>query len=431
ATGSSGSGFGGGSTIARLDADVPFGGQANFEVVAGDPRVYLGGFSQDQVRVAGGLGDNEALSTTIRASDPSGTQVTETFDIVTGDATDQVIDLSASTNDTTVYGREGNDTITGGAGNDSIVWNVTNGNRFNPARPDGRDFVDGGANGAVGDRFIVTGNNTRENFVIYTVAAAIAAGLSVQNAAAEIVITRNGDVIAELANIEEITINTLDVTADNGNGVPDGGTTGGFFGDNVSVVGDFSGTSLNYSTITVNGDDGDDTVDISQLTSDHRIVFRGGGGDNVLVGGARSQDVLVDARHGSAPGSTDPDSPDGDESAMPEGLVLVGDDTSETFIGAAGNDIIFAGGGADNALGNEGDDMIFGDGGADRIFGGEGNDVIEAGKGDDMVFADAGDDMVIATEDDGRDSYWGGEGSDTLDYAAISQSVEVDLGHGT
>lgn len=431
ATGSNGSGFGGGSTIARLSADVPFGGQADYEVVSGDPRIYLGGFNQDQVRVSGGLGNNEALSATIQATDPSGTQITETFDIVTGDATDEVIDLSAAANDTTIYGREGNDTITGGAGNDSIVWNVTNGNFFNPARPDGRDFVDGGANGAAGDRFIVTGNNSRETFVIYTVAAAIAAGLTVQNAAAEIVITRNGDVIAELANIEEITINTLDVTADNGNGVPDGGTTGGFFGDNVSVVGDFSGTSLNYSTITVNGDDGDDTVDISQLTSDHRIVFRGGGGDNVLVGSERSQDVLVDARHGSAQDGTDPDSPDEDESAMPEGLVLVGDDTNETFIGAAGNDIIFAGGGADNALGNDGDDMIFGDGGADRIFGGEGNDVIEAGKGDDMVFADAGDDMVIATEEDGRDSYWGGEGSDTLDYAAISQSVEVDLGHGT
>ena len=113
------------------------------------------------------------------------------------------------------------------------------------------------------------------------------------------------------------------------------------------------------------------------------------------------------------------------------GLVLVGDDTAETFIGMEGNDVIFAGGGADNALGNEGDDMIFGDGGADRLFGGEGDDVIEAGKGRDMVFADDGDDTVIATEDDGADSYWGGEGSDTLDYAAIQASVEVDLGHGT
>ncbi|MAQ36703.1 MAG: hypothetical protein CMO21_05670 [Thioclava sp.] len=433
ATGSSG-----GGTIARLSADVPFGGQATYELLSGSPEVRLGGFNDDQVRIQGGLGDNEALTATIRATDASGTQVTETFDIVTGDATDEVINLTGATNDTTIYGREGNDTITGGDGNDTIVWNVTNLRRNQPERPDGRDFVDGGANGAAGDRFVVTGNNTRENFVIYTVAAAMAANITVQNAAAEIVITRDGEVIAELANIEEITINTLDVTADNGNGGLDGGNTGGRRGDNVEIVGDFTGTSLNYSTITVNGDDGDDVVDISQLESDHRIVFHGGGGDNVLVGGTRSQDVLVDARHGARPDNTNPDgsdsgsgSDDGSDSAMPDGLVLVGDDTAETFIGMEGNDVIFAGGGADNALGNEGDDMIFGDGGADRLFGGEGDDVIEAGKGRDMVFADDGDDTVIATEDDGADSYWGGEGSDTLDYAAIQASVEVDLGHGT
>ncbi|PFG63103.1 Ca2+-binding RTX toxin-like protein [Thioclava sp. ES.031] len=423
-------------TLARLSADVPFGGQASYELLSGTPDIRLRGANDDQLRVAGGLGDNETHSATIRATDASGTQVTETFDIVTGDAGDNMIDLSAATNDTTVYGREGNDSITGGSGNDSFVWTVTNQRRNQPERPDGRDFVDGGTNGTAGDRFVVSGNNTRETFAIYTIAAAALAGITAENAAAEIIITRDGEVIAELANIEEITINTLDVTADNGNGGLDGGNTGGRRGDFVEILGDFSGTSLAYSTITINGDGADDTVDISGLTSDHRIVFNGGGGDDVVVGGERPQDVLNGARHGTRSDSSDQDSPDSDsdagtDSAMPDGLVLVGDDTAETFIGMEGNDVIFAGGGADNALGNEGDDMIFGDGGADRLFGGEGDDVIEAGKGRDMVFADDGDDTVIATEDDGVDSYWGGEGSDTLDYAAIQASVEVDLGHGT
>ncbi|OWY06651.1 peroxidase family protein [Thioclava sp. IC9] len=429
----------GGGTIATLSADVPFDGQATYELVGGSPEMRLRGANNDELRVAGGLGDNETLSATIRATDLTGTQVTETLNIVTGDAGDNTIDLSGSTNDTLVYGREGNDTITGGAGDDSFVWTVTNQRPNRPERPDGRDFVDGGANGAAGDRFVVSGNNTRETFAIYTLAAALDAGIAVQNLAnAEIIITRDGVVIAELANIEEITINTLDVTADNGNGVPDGANPRR--GDTVQIVGDFSGTSLAYSTITINGDAGDDTVDISGLTSDHRIVFNGGGGDDMVVGGERPQDEVHGARYGTRSESSDQDgsnsgsdggADDSSDDAMSDGVVLVGDDTAETFIGMEGNDVIFAGGGADNALGNGGDDMIFGDGGADRLFGGDGDDVIEAGKGHDMVFADDGDDTVIATEDDGADSYWGGEGSDTLDYAAIQASVEVDLGHGT
>ena len=63
---------------------------------------------------------------------------------------------------------------------------------------------------------------TAETFRIYTRAAAISAGIAVSgNADTEIVITRtvglNTTVIAELDNIEEITVNALNTTANNGN----------------------------------------------------------------------------------------------------------------------------------------------------------------------------------------------------------------------
>lgn len=428
-----------GGRIARLSTDAPFDTQASFELLStSNASITLtpGDGTNNEVRLQSGLPGGNVETVEIRATDIGGTQVTETFEIVTGRATDDVIDRSASSNDNVIYGRAGNDTITGGSGNDAILWNVTNPRPNRPARSDGRDFVDGGGNGAAGDRFTITGNRTSETFAIYTVAAAMAAGLSVENAAAEIVVTRNGEVIAELANVEEITINTRDVTANDNNGGLNGGGVGGR-GDTVQIVGDFSGTSLNYSTITVNGDEGDDTVDISGLASDHRIVFHGGGGDNVVIGQNRTQDVLENARHEASSAQEGEDGDDGDDASAPDagmpqtdGLVLVGDATGETFIGAGMNDVVFAGDGADNALGNAGDDLLFGDGGNDRLFGGDGDDVIEAGAGDDMVFADDGDDLVIATEGDGRDSYWGGEGTDTIDYAAVSASVEVDLGHG-
>ena len=51
-------------------------------------------------------------------------------------------------------------------------------------------------------------------------------------------------------------------------------------------------TSLDLNTITINGIAGDDAVDISQLTSAHRIVFRSNGGNDTIVGTLREQDVI-------------------------------------------------------------------------------------------------------------------------------------------
>ncbi|MBV7407546.1 peroxidase family protein [Maritimibacter sp. DP1N21-5] len=164
----------------------------------------------------------------------------------------------------------GNDTVIGGNGNDNFIWFVG----------DGRDIINGGGNGGAGDRFTVNGNNSNEQFYImprstflaFFPTATLAAGT-------EIVITRNGinanAVIAELQNIEEITINTGP----------------GF--DLVIPIGDFSPTSLNFNTITINGSSDDDTVDVGLLDSAHRIVFRGEGGNDMIVGGMRPQDVIL------------------------------------------------------------------------------------------------------------------------------------------
>jgi hypothetical protein len=58
-------------------------------------------------------------------------------------------------------------------------------------------------------------------------------------------------------------------------------------------VGDFNQTSLNFNTIRVNGTNASDTVDITGLQSEHRIVFTGNGGADNVVGGLRPQDVFV------------------------------------------------------------------------------------------------------------------------------------------
>ncbi|PXW53724.1 peptidase M10/serralysin-like protein [Methylobacterium sp. B4] len=103
-------------------------------------------------------------------------------------------------------------------------------------------------------------------------------------------VTRNGTgaaaIVAELDNIEEIRVNTLQVTSPGGQS---GGTNGG---DTIQVIGSFTGTSLNFSTITIDGSSGDDTVDMTALASAHRIVFRSNGGHDTIVGTLRPQDVI-------------------------------------------------------------------------------------------------------------------------------------------
>lgn len=72
----------------------------------------------------------------------------------------------------------------------------------------------------------------------------------------------------------------------------------------------------------------------------------------------------------------------------------VATDTGDTIDGAAGNDLILAGAGADS------------------ITGGIGNDTIDGGAGDDLLLGDAG-----------ADSLTGGAGFDTLSYAASAAGV--------
>ncbi len=180
----------------------------------------------------------------------------------------------------TIEGGNGNDVIDGGGGADLIIWNVD----------DDHDVVDGGA-GA--DTFEVNGNGLGETYRIYATAdtnvvlpTAIASALI---GTPEIVITRDDgtgeEIIAELTDIQEIVLNT-DAIAASVEGAVD------IRGDNVVIIGDFSTTTLATNTITITGSEHDDTIDMTQLTSEHRVVFNTEGGNDHIEGGGRPQDVV-------------------------------------------------------------------------------------------------------------------------------------------
>ncbi|MGM4896952.1 peroxidase family protein [Tardiphaga sp. 839_C3_N1_4] len=400
-----------------------------------------------------------ASSGTVTVTEVNGTSITGSNgnDILVGGA-----------NADTLNGGRGNDLVFGGGGDDTINWSVTNPVKFGnitiiPELPDGHDVVDGGTNGAAGDRFVVTGNNTAETFAIYsntddwdgagsgTGSSAAHAGFTGLNANTEIVVARNGVVIAELDNVEEITVNTLDVTANNGNGVPDGGATAG---DTVQVVGNFAGSSLNYNTITVNGGGGSDTVDISGLMSDHRIVFHGGGGGDHVLGTLRPQDV-VDTQtsppagdQSGASGSGQGDlSDDGHNGTSGEGgdhcssgngdhggadtpvPPAVNPGVAEGQIGTSGADVMIGTAGDDTLSALDGDDVIIGNEGADTLKAGAGDDLLKAGAGDDVVFGNDGNDDLFGGA--GRDLITGDAGDDRLFGDAGDDALEGGVGNDT
>lgn len=403
--------------------------------------------------------------------------------------------LNGGAGDDTLDGGNGNDTLNGGAGLDVILGGAGT-DTINQTSTDGRDLIDGGA-GA--DTYRLTGVAGAELFRIYAITngqnANLATSLGTVFAVnTEIVITRTvggvESVIAELDNIEEIVINTLNVTANDGGGL----NTGNNGGDTIQVVGNFNSTSLSFSTITIDGSAGNDMVDISALTSAHRIVFRSNGGNDTIVGTLRPQDV-IELPSGSNPqgfnrvfnaatglstlsngahqivfagdftpvlGVYDNDddhdddddheeegnsgecgnTPDDDDDATngnsnggnntPQPVAaktLIGTSGNDTLMGAAGHDTLIGGDGTDILTGEAGNDILRGEAGDDVILGGDGKDVANGGDGNDEIHAGAGNDLVFGGA--GNDLLFGDEGDDILEGGTGNDRVWGGAGNDT
>ena len=359
----------------------------------------------------------------------------------------------------TLNGGAGNDLVVGGSGDDTITYTVT---PNAVAITSGRDIIDGGTNTATGDRFVLNGSTLAETFRVYTAAAATLAGITGFGVNTEIVVTRTvgatTNVIAELDNIEEITINGSGVSVPGNN--PGGGTTTVPLGaDTVQIIGDFNTTSLNFNTITINGSAANDTVDVSGLSSAHRIVFTSNGGADTVIG-ARAQDVLHEVITGTSGNNTINAGNGNDTVSGLAGndtflatLVAGGTDGDDTYNGGAGDDwydlsatnadasINLATGKAtssqigtdklvsvENVVGSQGANIITGDAAANVLRGLGGNDTINGGLGSDRIEGGDGDDWMIGG-DDGNDLIFGGAGNDTLLGAAGNDTLDGGTGN--
>jgi Ca2+-binding RTX toxin-like protein len=266
----------------------------------------------------------------------------------------------------TIFGTDGNDTITGTNDSDIIATGDGDDVVF------GLDRQDTVCLGQGNDRFV--GGSGADAFV----AEATVDGSDVFEG-------DGSDIVSYAARSTGVTI-TLDGIANDGQAGEN---------DNVGlaavlIVGGAGNDVLNGAFAAVNGGAGDD-----QLTSNQSLFGEAGNDTLTHIGGLRS------AMEGG----------DGGDRMVEKGT------GGATMAGGAGNDSLVAGSTGTNLRGGVGNDRITGGPGGDFINGDDGNDLLIGGLGNDRVSGDAGDDRYLADVAlDGSDTFDGGAGNDTTDF---------------
>ncbi len=328
-----------------------------------------------------------------------------TVNVIAGRGND-TIDATASTVSVSLRGDEGNDTLTGGAGADLIIGGDGNDVILGLG---GADYIDAGAGndaitpgtgsdtafgGADADTFtwnagdgsdVIEGGSGGDRLIFNGSAAAEVFALGANGT--RLSLTRDvGGVTMDIADIEQVdlnmfagadavTVNDLSATSVQLVNIDLGAADGAV--DSVTL----SGSSLaDTIAVALNGS----SVDVSGLSAFVRINNSGVANDLLTINGNNGDDDI-----NAATGV--------------EGVIAI------TLSGGAGNDILSADG---TLLGGIGNDTLIGGAGNDILDGGDGNDVLDGGIGNDTLTGGNGNDTL--TGGDGIDSFSGGSGTDTI-----------------
>jgi large repetitive protein len=216
------------------------------------------------------------LTNVINNATQQGLDFEATDTAVKGDpASPQSFNIVGTLNGNDLFiGGAGHDTFTsGGSGNDTFVYDVAN------------NGTQASIGGTGTDTEIVNGTTTPTTYNINAINGGTELGIHIESgtAPANVVAATVANAQVTTSGIEEIVLNV------------------GNAGDTVVVDGDLSGTGVATHTITINGGTGNDTIDLSKLTSNEDVVANGGGGnDTVDLGFAfasGSFTPILDANH--------------------------------------------------------------------------------------------------------------------------------------
>jgi VCBS repeat-containing protein len=298
----------------------------------------LGGGTGDTLSYAGtGAAQSVTVNLATGAATGFDTPVVNVENVTGGDGNDSLTGngnanvLSGGAGNDAINGNGGVDTLSGGTGDDTFTYDLATG---------GQATVDGGADT---DTQTVNGTASTETFNINPTASGDL-GVYIHSGASDPATDANAQV--RTTGVEEIVINT----------------NGG--GDSVIVTGDLGGTGVATSTVTVNGDAGNNTFDASGVTG-----------------------------------------------ATPVGVLLDGAGGTDTLTGGAGNDTL---------IGGDGNDVLKGGAGDDTIYGGTNLNASDTGAGDQAVYDHTPGGYSVTFNNNGTvtvqdtNSADGDEGTDTL-----------------
>lgn len=336
---------------------------------------------------------------------------------------------------TSIYGREGNDTLNGTAGNDVLNGAADNDTIFAGSGDDilygdtGDDFVlgDGGDDLVYGEDGQDTLYGWTGNDTMYGGAGADLLSGEDDNdslygeAGADTLYGWSGSDLIQGGDDNDIAYGgNDDDTISGGNG-------------NDYLLGDWGNDQ-------VSGDDGADTI----YGSDGNDTLNGGDGndyisgendDDIIYGGTGLDSLYGGLGNDTIYGGDDNDAIEGNQSND----VLYGEAGADTILGGAGydtiyggdnqdslsggddNDSLYGGNGNDYLEGNNAADSLLGEAGADTLLGGSGFDTLSGGTGNDSLYGGDDDDTLYGGDDndylegnDGADSLYGEASSDTL-----------------
>ncbi|MGB3758058.1 MAG: putative Ig domain-containing protein [Rivularia sp. (in: cyanobacteria)] len=330
--------------------DTLLGGAGNDNLYGGEGDDFIdGGEGFDIIRESADV--NFTLTDTQLQGNGTDTFVNIERAILSGGNSDNIIDASAYSKNTYLYGRAGNDILLGGTRNDYLYGGQ------------GDDFIDGGKG------YDIIRETADVNFTL-----------------SDTQLTGNGnDTIASIERViltGGLSANTIDASAFSGsaylygragNDILNGGTRNDYIygGQGSDVISGNDGNDYLYGEAgddSIDGGAGFDTIretaDVNFTLTDTQLT--GNGTDNL----ASIERAIL--RGGNSANKIDASSFSG----------------STYVYGRSGNDTLLGGSGNDYLRGDNGDDLINGGAGSDRLYGGSGKDtfVLSNAIGKDTIY---------------------------------------------
>ena len=391
-----------GDTLAGGLGDQWFIGRGGSDVINGGADTDTVSYIDDPAGVTVNLGTGIATDGWGGVWAFGGTDTLTNIENVEGSSFNDT--LTGNDGNNIINGRAGDDTIDGGDGNDRIErWSDF-----------GLDRVDGGA----GRRHAGTAQHHRHRGVV------LDRGRGHLQRSARLTPASPGFVnpwhIA-VSNGPAAGPLTLAVDAV---GVEHIEIVGGDAGGTLTINGNFDLTDLEPTTITATGGAGADTLSAGGLTSAHRIVASGGGGNDTVIGGAGNDILNGGAGNDTLGGGLGIDTLSYADSPtrVIVNMLVTGSITVESADAVPpgsstdgfGNTDAFSG--MENVLGSAFNDYLQGTTNlANRLEGGAGNDTL-AGSGQSDSIAGAWDDTLLGGV--GDDELRQTRGADRLDGGA-------------